>query len=92
MRKAVLTRFTIFFIAVIVSVIYLLPTFVPNLPSWWHSVFPGEPIRLGLDLQGGSHLVLDVKVDKAIENNMERMKLDLVNQLREKGIGGVTGS
>ncbi|MEA2658188.1 MAG: hypothetical protein QOF64_773 [Candidatus Binatota bacterium] len=41
MRKAVLTRFTIFFIAVIVSVIYLLPTFVPNLPSWWHSVFPG---------------------------------------------------
>ena len=90
MRKAVLTRFTIFFIAVIVSVIYLFPTFVPNLPSWWHSVLPGEPIRLGLDLQGGSHLVLDVKVDKAIENNMERMKLDLVNQLREKAIGGVT--
>jgi preprotein translocase subunit SecD len=90
MRKAVLTRFTIFFIAVIVSVIYLVPTFVTSLPPWWHSVFPGEPIRLGLDLQGGSHLVLEVKVDKAIENNMERVKLDLTNLLREKGIAGVT--
>ena len=90
MRKAVLTRFIIFFIAVIVSVIYLVPTFVTSLPPWWHSVFPGEPIHLGLDLQGGSHLVLDVKVDKAIENNMERVKLDLTNRLREKGIAGVT--
>jgi preprotein translocase subunit SecD len=42
-----------------------------------------------LDLQGGSHLVLEVKVDKAIENNLERLKGELTNTLRERGISGV---
>jgi preprotein translocase subunit SecD len=50
---------------------------------------PGERIRLGLDLQGGSHLVLEVKLDKVIENNLERVKGDLTNILRERGISGV---
>jgi preprotein translocase subunit SecD len=45
---------------------------------------------LGLDLQGGSHLVLEVKVDKAIENNLDRIKGDLTNVLRERGISGVS--
>ena len=31
-----------------------------------------QPINLGLDLQGGIHLVLGVDVDKAIENVVER--------------------
>jgi preprotein translocase subunit SecD len=73
---------------VVVAVIYLVPTLVPSLPSWWHDVFPGEAIHLGLDLQGGSHLVLDVKVDKAVENNIERVRGDLTNVLRDKGVSG----
>jgi preprotein translocase subunit SecD len=51
---------------------------------------PTDRIHLGLDLQGGSHLVLEVKVDKAIENAVERMKTDLTNVLRERGISGVS--
>ena len=51
---------------------------------------PAERIHLGLDLQGGSHLVLEVKVDKAIENNVERIKADLTNLLRDRGISGVS--
>jgi preprotein translocase subunit SecD len=42
-----------------------------------------------LDLQGGSHLVLEVKVDKAIENAVDRIKTDLTNLLRDRGISGV---
>ena len=51
---------------------------------------PTDRIHLGLDLQGGSHLLLEVKVEKAIENNVERIKADLTNVLRDRGISGVS--
>ena len=89
MRQSVLTRLILFGIATVVAVVYLLPTFVNSLPSWWTSFLPAEKIHLGLDLQGGSHLVLEVKVDKAIEHHVERLRGDLTNNFREKGITGV---
>jgi preprotein translocase subunit SecD len=72
------------------ALLYLTPTFFPNLPSWWSNFLPTERIHLGLDLQGGSHLVLEVKIDKAIENNVERTRTDLINVLRDRGISGVS--
>ncbi|HEY1234967.1 MAG TPA: protein translocase subunit SecD [Candidatus Binatia bacterium] len=90
MRQSVLTRAIIFGIAIVAAIIYLVPTFVSSLPSWWASFLPADRINLGLDLQGGSHLVLGVKVDKAIENNIERVRTDLSNVLREKGVSGVS--
>jgi preprotein translocase subunit SecD len=90
MRQSILTRLIIFGIATLAAVIYLVPTFVPALPDWWSRVLPTDKIHLGLDLQGGSHLVLEVKVDKAIENNVERIRGDLTNVLREKGVSGVS--
>jgi preprotein translocase subunit SecD len=90
MRQSVLTRLIIFGIATLVAVIYLVPTFVTALPDWWSRVLPIDKIHLGLDLQGGTHLVLEVKVDKAIENNVERIRGDLINVLREKGVSGVS--
>src|ERR671922_1918587 len=90
MRRSVLTRLSLFCIATLAAVIYLLPTFVPGLPDWWSNVLPIDKIHLGLDLQGGTHLVLEVKVDKAIENNLERIRGELANLLREKGVSGVS--
>lgn len=90
MRQSVWTRTIIFAIAIVAAIIYLVPTFVSPLPSWWSSFLPTDRINLGLDLQGGSHLVLGVKVDKAIENNVERMRGELANMLREKGVSGVS--
>ena len=89
MRKSVLTRFALFGIASLAALLYLLPTFVKSLPDWWSNILPSDKIHLGLDLQGGSHLVLEVKVDKAIENNVERVRGDLANAFREKGVSGV---
>jgi preprotein translocase subunit SecD len=59
------------------------------MPSWWPGFFPSERIHLGLDLQGGTHLILEVKVDKAVENAVEQIKEDLRNFLRQKGIASV---
>ena len=38
-----------------------------GLPQW----FPGKQISLGLDLQGGSHLLLEVEVDAVIREQLE---------------------
>ncbi len=93
MQRSVLIRLTIFIIATVVAVVYLVPSFVPKdakgepqLPEWWQRYLPTDRIHLGLDLQGGSHLVLEVKVDKAIENTVERIKDDLLKVAKEKNI------
>ncbi|HJU61214.1 MAG TPA: protein translocase subunit SecD [Candidatus Binatia bacterium] len=90
MRRGVTVRLALFIVATLLALVYLTPTFISNLPSWWSSILPTDRIHLGLDLQGGSHLVLEVKVDKAIENNVERSKTDLINMLRDRGISGVS--
>src|SRR5256885_12328482 len=86
MQRGVLFRLSLFLIATAAAVVYLVPTFVHELPPWWSQFLPSERIHLGLDLQGGSHLVLEVKVDKAIENTVDRTKDDLIKLAREKKI------
>jgi len=90
MRRGLLTRFIMFVLAALIAIIYLTPNFVDTLPSWWSSVLPSEKIHLGLDLQGGTHLVLEVQVDKAIEHNIERVRNDLLNLFRERGLSGTS--
>jgi preprotein translocase subunit SecD len=67
----------------LLAALYLVPTFNPNLPSSWARFMPDEKIRLGLDLQGGMYLVLEVQTDKAVENSVERLVEDVKEQLRE---------
>ncbi len=56
-----------------------MPSVYIELPSLWTSIgiLPTEKIRLGLDLQGGMHLVLEVQTGKAVENRVERTVEDL---------------
>ncbi|HEV8675170.1 MAG TPA: protein translocase subunit SecD [Methylomirabilota bacterium] len=55
--------------------------------SVWYVYPPRRTINLGLDLQGGIHLVLGVDVDKALENVVERTGTDVRAALEKKGIG-----
>ncbi len=86
MQRGVVVRLVIFSVLTFAALFYLVPTFTGELPSWWSGFLPTERIHLGLDLQGGSHLILEVKVDKAVENTVERIKEDLRKLLREKAI------
>ncbi|MBI2357379.1 MAG: protein translocase subunit SecD [Deltaproteobacteria bacterium] len=86
MQRGVVVRIVIVMGLALAALIYLTPTFVGEVPSWWSDFLPAERIHLGLDLQGGSHLILEVKADKAVENTVERVKADLGNLLKEKGI------
>jgi preprotein translocase subunit SecD len=46
-----------------------------------------RPLNLGLDLQGGIHLVLGVETDKFIASQTERAAEDFKNALERKGVG-----
>jgi preprotein translocase subunit SecD len=54
--------------------------------SAWYLYPPGKTINLGLDLQGGIHLVLGVDVDKALEAQVERTGDTIRSDLERKGI------
>jgi len=70
---------TVLIISVILTaVICLLPTFFD---TW-----PHKKINLGLDLQGGMHLLLEVQNIKAVEAEVERTILEIKKQLRKEGI------
>jgi preprotein translocase subunit SecD len=94
MRRGITARFIFVVVATLAALIYLAPTFIARekdggkdgVRDWWPSFLPSDRIHLGLDLQGGTHLVLEVKVDKAVENSVDRIKGDLTNILRERGI------
>ncbi|MEK7377934.1 MAG: protein translocase subunit SecD, partial [Candidatus Binatota bacterium] len=86
MQRGIVVRLVIFSALTFAAAFYLVPTFIGELPSWWGGFLPTERIHLGLDLQGGSHLVLEVKVDKAVENTLERIKEDMRKLLREKAV------
>jgi len=44
-------------------------------------------VRLGLDLQGGTHLLYGVDVEQAIDNTVDRSMQDLERELRDAQIG-----
>lgn len=59
--------------------IYLLPTVKPGM-------WPHKQINLGLDLQGGMHLVLEVDIDKAVESTVERITEELRELMKKERI------
>lgn len=70
----------------LVALYFLLPTLVSQIPSPWNNYFPKDKIHLGLDLQGGMHLILEVDADKALETMMERTANDLKESLMESKV------
>ena len=56
-----------------------MPTFKPE---WW----PHKKINLGLDLQGGMHLILEVDTEKALESTVERISQDLRSLMKKERI------
>jgi preprotein translocase subunit SecD len=87
MRKSSLKNFSwkliLVFGIVVAAVIYVLPTFKPGL-------WPHKQINLGLDLQGGMHLVLEVDTAKAVDGQVERIMQEILDQLREERLRGVS--
>jgi preprotein translocase subunit SecD len=74
--KNISWKLVIVLIITIVAIVYILPTFQPAL-------WPYKKINLGLDLQGGMHLVLEVDTIKTVESTVERIAQELRTSLRD---------
>ncbi len=88
MKRGVKGRFLLIAVTVVVSVVFFLPStpWFTSLPGWWQRLLPHKGITLGLDLQGGMHLVMEVDVQKAVENTIERTAQGLSDRLKEQSI------
>jgi preprotein translocase subunit SecD len=87
--KKVGGRLTLLAVVVVMSVIFFLPSFPPfyhALPDLLKRVMPNKGITLGLDLQGGIHLVMEVDEDRAVEIAVDRSVVSLQDQLVDKKI------
>ena len=70
------------------GLLFALPNVFPQrvldtLPDW----LPRDRVVLGLDLQGGSHLLLEVDVDTAVRERLEALVDDARSGLRGERIG-----
>ncbi|MBU0909946.1 MAG: protein translocase subunit SecD [Proteobacteria bacterium] len=89
MNKSLRWKFLLLFCLLAFAGVTMLPTFYGNMPDWWKKYVTPEGLRLGLDLQGGMHLVLKVDLDKAVENSLDFAAQDLKNNLKEQRISMV---
>ena len=85
-RQSILYRALLILGLVVLAIVLLVPTFVTDLPGFWKAYLPSQRIHLGLDLQGGTHLVLTVDVDKALQNALDRDAEDLKREAAEAKI------
>jgi len=86
MLRGLKWRLIIYATITLFAILLFLPTLTSQLPSWYTKVIPSDKIRLGLDLQGGMHLILEVEAEKAVESYVERIKNNLKDDLKDKGV------
>ncbi|MBB6483638.1 protein translocase subunit SecDF [Rhizobium lusitanum] len=86
---------TLIWFAVLLSVLLAIPNLlgeytVSSLPSWWAH----RKIGLGLDLRGGSHLLLKIERDDVEKDRLENLVSDIATRLRTVNIAysGLTGT
>ncbi len=73
---------------VVAAILILLPSLNVDLPDWFKAGFGATKIQLGLDLQGGTHLLMEVKLDEAVKTQTHRRADDLKKELKDNKING----
>lgn len=69
-------RLVIIAAVILAAVVYIAPTIKPG-------IWPHNKINLGLDLQGGMHLILEVDTEKAVESTTDRIATELLRSLKK---------
>ncbi len=85
--KTLSWRPVVVIVVLLAALVYILPTLQmisdkKDQPTLW----PYKKVNLGLDLQGGMHLVLQVDLAKAVESTVDRSFDDLRSFLRQNHI------
>ena len=83
--KNISWKLVLVFVVVVAAVIYVLPTLKVD-------IWPHKKINLGLDLQGGMHLVLEVDSEKAVESTAERISQEIREELKKNRLRNIAVS
>ncbi|MBX2810353.1 MAG: protein translocase subunit SecD [Myxococcales bacterium] len=91
-------RLVVVLVLVAAAIYYALPSFIyftapPEVrssteklaevtPEW----LPDAKFNLGIDLQGGLHLVMGVDAEKAVQDHTDRLAADIYEMVEEKGV------
>lgn len=88
MKKKILWRLILIGVTLILAAVFFLPNtqLFPYMPEWWKKNMPDKGIVLGLDLQGGLHLVFEVEGNKAVEITTERIATRLKELFAKKNL------
>ncbi len=81
-----LTRIYLAGAIVLAAILILLPSLNVDLPDWFKAGFGATKIQLGLDLQGGTHLLMAVELDEAVKTQLRRRADDLKHELKANKI------
>ena len=82
-------------LTVLVALVYAVPTALPPAAQQWMSTYLGaKPVTLGLDLQGGSNVVMEIDNADLQKKLLDQATADIRTTLREAKVGykGVTRS
>ena len=84
-------RTAIIAIVSLLGVLFALPSFLPeNVRDNWPGFLPRQTVVLGLDLQGGSHLLLQVNQEGIVSERLQSLRRDVRNTLaNQNGIGNL---
>jgi preprotein translocase subunit SecD len=84
MERSWLWKAALYGVLTVLAVLYLVPTVVPDekQPAVLKKYFQ-KKIQLGLDLQGGLHLVYEVNIEKAVASKVDRIASDIEDRLRK---------
>lgn len=71
------------------SILITLPSFFnqETLDAFWPSFLPKEKVSLGLDLQGGSSLLLEVEIEAVLKERLLNLRNETRKLLRKNRIG-----
>jgi SecD/SecF fusion protein len=89
MNKTLKWKIAAMLFMIFIAGIILTPSLYKGAPQWMSKYIAPDGLNLGLDLQGGMHLVLKVDLEKAIENTLDLAASDLKEALAEKKITAV---
>ncbi len=86
MKKSIRWRLALIACSVVIALFLFLPStpLSAKLPDWWKQNV--SKIALGLDLRGGSHLVMQVETDKAVESSVDNIVASLQTAAASQGL------
>lgn len=84
-------RSAIIVIVAILGILFTIPSFLPkDILASWPGFLPKQTVVLGLDLQGGSHLLLQVNRESIITERIKSLRRDVRSALaNDNGIGNL---